>query len=167
MNTSDANDKPLTLDPRTYARGLACVHCGLCLPACPTYTQTGHEADSPRGRIQLMLGLADGRIEPVGIQQAGVRLGPGDRFAMHCASGGGFGDPLDRAIAAIRDDLASGRLTGEDAIGVYGIVFATDGTIDQAATAQRRDEIRAGRLARAKPAAKPISDSAVARVSRV
>src|SRR5690554_3613076 len=54
----------LALDQRTYARALDCVHCGLCLPACPTYTQNGLEADSPRGRIFLIKGLSDGAIAP-------------------------------------------------------------------------------------------------------
>jgi glycolate oxidase iron-sulfur subunit len=40
-----------------------CVHCGFCLPACPTYVSWGLEMDSPRGRIDLMRGVDDGAIE--------------------------------------------------------------------------------------------------------
>ena len=40
----------------------ACVHCGFCLQACPTFLATGDESDSPRGRIELMRGLERGDL---------------------------------------------------------------------------------------------------------
>jgi glycolate oxidase iron-sulfur subunit len=41
---------------------IACIHCGLCLEACPTYVITGDENDGPRGRLYLMRAVAEERI---------------------------------------------------------------------------------------------------------
>jgi glycolate oxidase iron-sulfur subunit len=50
------------LDPPELDKILDCVHCGFCLPTCPTYLVLGNEMDSPRGRIYLMRSAAEGNV---------------------------------------------------------------------------------------------------------
>jgi glycolate oxidase iron-sulfur subunit len=57
------SEKPLSLAHLDYSVLQQCMHCGLCLPTCPTYDQTKLERNSPRGRISLMRAIADGEME--------------------------------------------------------------------------------------------------------
>jgi glycolate oxidase iron-sulfur subunit len=60
--TESAAPTPLTLQGLSVEGVNQCVHCGLCLASCPTFSELGTEMDSPRGRIFLIKSLAEGRI---------------------------------------------------------------------------------------------------------
>ena len=52
-----------TLKTLDYSILQQCMHCGMCLPTCPTYDATKRERNSPRGRIAMMRAVADGELE--------------------------------------------------------------------------------------------------------
>jgi glycolate oxidase iron-sulfur subunit len=75
-----------------------CVHCGFCLPTCPTYTLWGEEMDSPRGRIYLMRsGLEGEPMSDAMVQHFDACLG-----CMACVTACPSGVRYDRLIEATR-----------------------------------------------------------------
>ena len=75
-----------------------CVHCGLCLAACPTYLELGTETDSPRGRIHLLRALEDGALQPTPAVVRHLDLCLGCRACEPaCPSGVPYGSLIEAA----------------------------------------------------------------------
>ncbi|HYR39625.1 MAG TPA: (Fe-S)-binding protein [Methylomirabilota bacterium] len=80
----------------------ACVHCGICLPQCPTYRVLGEEMDSPRGRVYLMRAAAEGRAELTPGLARHLDLCLGCRACeTACPSGVPFGQLLEATRAQL------------------------------------------------------------------
>jgi glycolate oxidase iron-sulfur subunit len=96
---SDAADKPQIFDLDR------CVHCGLCLNACPTYRELGVEMDSPRGRVYQMVKVAEGApITPSYLEHIGLCLAcRGCETA--CPSGVQYGRLVEAARAEIEANM--------------------------------------------------------------
>ncbi|PYN19043.1 MAG: glycolate oxidase [Candidatus Rokuibacteriota bacterium] len=88
--------------PATLDDIRSCVHCGICLPACPTYRALGEEMDSPRGRVYLMRAVAEGRLDVTETYTHHLDLCLGCRACeTACPAGVPFGSLLETARAEI------------------------------------------------------------------
>ena len=80
----------------------SCVHCGICLPQCPTYQILGEEMDSPRGRLYLVRAAAEGRLDitPTFTRHLDLCLG-----CRACETACPSGVPFGRLLEATRGQI--------------------------------------------------------------
>jgi len=97
------------VDPPSMDGLRACVHCGICLPQCPTFRVLGEEMDSPRGRIYLMRAAAEGRVglTPTLARHMDLCLG-----CRACESACPSGVPFGRLLEATRGQLERRGIRG-------------------------------------------------------
>ena len=103
-------------DPQLVAD---CVHCGFCLPSCPTYLLWGEEMDSPRGRIHLMKQLIEGEpLDDTMVQHFDQCLG-----CMACVTACPSGVQYDKLIEATRAHVEDEHQRAPRERALRGLIF--------------------------------------------
>jgi N-methylhydantoinase B len=120
----------------------------------------GAAGGMPGDTIEYLHHRHDGTVVHVPAQIDGFHLRDDEWMEGRNATGGGFGDPLDRDAELVALDVATERLTVDEALEAYGVVIGDSG-VDAVASAQVRDERRRQRLAAAQPAVRPVGDVAL------
>jgi len=95
----------------------------------------------PAAASSNVLRHPDGRKETLPAMFS-IVIDEGDVYAHRTAGGGGFGDPLERDIAAVADDVANGKVSMLEALSAYAVVLAEDGSIDEETTRLLRAEMK-------------------------
>jgi glycolate dehydrogenase iron-sulfur subunit len=108
-STTSQTPTPLTLHGLSVEGVNQCVHCGLCLAYCPTFSELGTEMDSPRGRILLVKSLAEGRI---GLSDSTVRHLSLCLDCRACETVCPAGVPYGRLIEAAKAEIERQRPGG-------------------------------------------------------
>ena len=109
--TAERPAAPLALHGQSVEGVDRCVHCGLCLAYCPTFSELGTEMDSPRGRIVLIKSLAEGRIGLTDSAVAHLDLCLGCRACETvCPSGVPYGQLIETARSEIERQRPGGPL---------------------------------------------------------
>jgi glycolate oxidase iron-sulfur subunit len=112
-----------------------CVHCGLCLNACPTYRELGVEMDSPRGRIYQMVQVATGTpISPSYIEHIDLCLAC-RACESACPSGVQYGRLVEAARAEIENHSRRGLVARTVRRFVFGKLLQSPGLMTAAGTA--------------------------------
>ena len=113
----------------------------------------------PEELEQLVPGLA-----PPPTKKFDNRLAEGDVFETWAQPGAGYGDPLLRDPQLVESDAASGRLLDGDALRIYGVVLAENGSVDTDATRDARKKAYEQRLSAASRPRRPHSGAAAGKV---
>jgi glycolate oxidase iron-sulfur subunit len=129
---------PLTLQGLSVEGVNQCVHCGLCLPYCPTFSELGTEMDSPRGRIFLIKALAEGRITLSDPTVAHLSLCLDCRACeTACPSGVPYGRLIEAAKAEIERQRPGGLLRRAFRWLNFGLLLGRPGALRAAAAGLR------------------------------
>ncbi|HEY1854032.1 MAG TPA: hydantoinase B/oxoprolinase family protein [Solirubrobacterales bacterium] len=101
-----------------------------------------------RGEMPDDIEQLDGEMYLTEPKEEPREIGPDDVWELKIPSGSGFGDPLERDPAAVARDVENERCTADFAREVYGVLFDGEGAVEEQATADQREAVRARRLER-------------------